>query len=93
MLPLTPANKYTPEIVICGGSNQDDSLDPSELSSQSPTIRTVRVPPWGFPVGVVASRAPSDNKHAIVVLTHGVEFRWHCCWLENGYDAHGPAHG
>ncbi|KAJ7738861.1 glyoxal oxidase N-terminus-domain-containing protein [Mycena maculata] len=36
MLPLTPENHYTPEVMICGGSTIDDTADPSTLSSQIP---------------------------------------------------------
>ncbi|KZS97524.1 glyoxal oxidase precursor [Sistotremastrum niveocremeum HHB9708] len=35
LLPLTPPN-YTPEILICGGSNASDQVLPSTLSSQTP---------------------------------------------------------
>ncbi|KAF5372603.1 hypothetical protein D9758_005222 [Tetrapyrgos nigripes] len=40
LLPLTPENNYTPEVLICGGSTLDDDLalwQPGILSSQSPT--------------------------------------------------------
>ncbi|KAF8155223.1 glyoxal oxidase N-terminus-domain-containing protein [Mycena galopus ATCC 62051] len=36
MLPLTPENNYTPEVMICGGSTIDDTADPLSLSSQIP---------------------------------------------------------
>ncbi|KAF8907539.1 glyoxal oxidase N-terminus-domain-containing protein [Mucidula mucida] len=36
LLPLTPENGYTPEIMICGGSTVSDSVSPSTLSSQTP---------------------------------------------------------
>ncbi|KAJ7199434.1 glyoxal oxidase N-terminus-domain-containing protein [Mycena pura] len=36
MLPLTPENHYTPEVMICGGTTLDDTADPSTLSSQTP---------------------------------------------------------
>jgi len=36
MLPLTPENRYTPEVMICGGTTLDDTADPSTLSSQTP---------------------------------------------------------
>ncbi|KAJ7318574.1 glyoxal oxidase N-terminus-domain-containing protein [Mycena albidolilacea] len=36
MLPLTPENHYTPEVMICGGSTIDDTADPLTLSSQIP---------------------------------------------------------
>jgi hypothetical protein len=35
LLPLSPPN-YTPEVLICGGSNVSDSLPPSLISSQMP---------------------------------------------------------
>ena len=36
LLPLTPANGYTPEILICGGSTIDDTTPGYELTSQDP---------------------------------------------------------
>lgn len=36
LLPLTPANNYTSEIMICGGSTVSDRANPSTLSSQTP---------------------------------------------------------
>ncbi len=36
MLPLTLANNFTPEIMICGGSVVDDTLPEIQLSSQMP---------------------------------------------------------
>jgi hypothetical protein len=33
---LSPANNYTPEILICGGSTVSDSIDPLLISSQTP---------------------------------------------------------
>jgi hypothetical protein len=36
LLPLTPENNYTPEVLFCGGSTINDELDPSQLSSQTP---------------------------------------------------------
>ncbi|KAF9251455.1 hypothetical protein L218DRAFT_1065016 [Marasmius fiardii PR-910] len=36
LLPLTPENNYTPEILICGGSTISDQADPTKLSSQIP---------------------------------------------------------
>jgi len=36
LLPLTPANNYTPTILICGGSTSSDTVNPSTLSSQDP---------------------------------------------------------
>ncbi|KAJ7607945.1 glyoxal oxidase N-terminus-domain-containing protein [Roridomyces roridus] len=37
LLPLSPQNDYTPEIMICGGSTLSDTIPPSEISSQDPT--------------------------------------------------------
>ncbi|KAG9027629.1 hypothetical protein FRB95_007563 [Tulasnella sp. JGI-2019a] len=38
MLPLTPENKYTPEVIICGGSHLPNAIDPTTLSAlTSPT--------------------------------------------------------
>ncbi|KAF9020130.1 hypothetical protein BDZ89DRAFT_1138890 [Hymenopellis radicata] len=34
LLPLTPENGYTPEIMTCDGSTVSDSVNPSTLSSQ-----------------------------------------------------------
>ncbi|KAK7449213.1 hypothetical protein VKT23_013358 [Stygiomarasmius scandens] len=36
LLPLTPENNYTPEVLICGGSTVSDTANPSSLSSQTP---------------------------------------------------------
>lgn len=36
LLPVTPANNYTPEILICGGSTIDDTKPGYELTSQDP---------------------------------------------------------
>ncbi|KAJ8517396.1 hypothetical protein ONZ45_g5405 [Pleurotus djamor] len=36
LLPLTIANNFTPEIMICGGSTVSDQVNPSTLSSQTP---------------------------------------------------------
>ncbi|KAK0445993.1 glyoxal oxidase N-terminus-domain-containing protein [Desarmillaria tabescens] len=37
LLPLTPENNYTPEVMICGGSTVSDTVLPSTISSQTPT--------------------------------------------------------
>lgn len=36
LLPLSPDNNYTPEILLCGGSTVDDTKPGYELSSQAP---------------------------------------------------------
>jgi hypothetical protein len=36
LLPLSPANQYAPEILLCGGSTLDDKKPCYELSSQNP---------------------------------------------------------
>ncbi|OBZ69282.1 Galactose oxidase [Grifola frondosa] len=36
LLPLSPSNKYTPEILLCGGSTIDDTKPGYEISSQDP---------------------------------------------------------
>jgi len=36
LLPLSPENDYTSEILICGGSTLDDKVPPQQLSSQDP---------------------------------------------------------
>lgn len=36
LLPLTPENKYTPEVLFCGGSTVDDKLPEAQMSSQTP---------------------------------------------------------
>ncbi|KAG8791040.1 hypothetical protein FRC12_010291 [Ceratobasidium sp. 428] len=38
LLPLTPANGYTPEVLICGGSHASNET-PDGLSTQTPTSR------------------------------------------------------
>ncbi|KAJ7760040.1 glyoxal oxidase N-terminus-domain-containing protein [Mycena metata] len=37
LLPLSPANNYTPEIMICGGSTVSDKVAASSISSQAAT--------------------------------------------------------
>ncbi|THU95929.1 hypothetical protein K435DRAFT_819571 [Dendrothele bispora CBS 962.96] len=37
LLPLTPENNYTPEVMICGGSNVSDAIDPLQLNILSNT--------------------------------------------------------
>ncbi|KAJ6471925.1 glyoxal oxidase N-terminus-domain-containing protein [Mycena sanguinolenta] len=37
LLPLSPSNNYTPEIMICGGSTVSDKVAASSISSQAPT--------------------------------------------------------
>ncbi|KAJ7483518.1 glyoxal oxidase N-terminus-domain-containing protein [Mycena latifolia] len=37
LLPLSPANNYTPEIMICGGSTVSDKVSASSISSQAAT--------------------------------------------------------
>ncbi|KAJ6530848.1 glyoxal oxidase N-terminus-domain-containing protein [Mycena vulgaris] len=37
LLPLSPANNYTPEIMICGGSTVSDKVSASSISSQALT--------------------------------------------------------
>jgi len=48
LLPLTPANSYTPEVLICGGSTINDTIAPSTLSTQIPAssqcVRMVLTP-------------------------------------------------
>ncbi|KAG9127444.1 hypothetical protein FRC07_013761 [Ceratobasidium sp. 392] len=39
LLPLTPENNYTPEVMLCGGSELPDTLKENEVSSQSPTSK------------------------------------------------------
>ncbi|GJE90704.1 copper radical oxidase [Phanerochaete sordida] len=36
LLPLTPENNYTPEVLLCGGSTVDDTKPGYEISSQDP---------------------------------------------------------
>ncbi|KAG8713414.1 hypothetical protein FRC08_013276 [Ceratobasidium sp. 394] len=37
LLPLTPENNYTPEVLLCGGSQLDPTLKENEVRAQSPT--------------------------------------------------------
>ncbi|KAJ6542841.1 glyoxal oxidase N-terminus-domain-containing protein [Mycena capillaripes] len=37
LLPMSPANNYTPEIMICGGSTVSDTIPAASVSSQAPT--------------------------------------------------------
>ncbi|KAE9407809.1 hypothetical protein BT96DRAFT_914461 [Gymnopus androsaceus JB14] len=36
LLPLTPENNYTPEVMICGGSTISDTQDPTTFSAETP---------------------------------------------------------
>ncbi|KAF9018244.1 copper radical oxidase [Hymenopellis radicata] len=36
LLPLTPENDYTPEVLICGGTTLPDSFDPSAIDPEFP---------------------------------------------------------
>ncbi|KAJ7195304.1 glyoxal oxidase N-terminus-domain-containing protein [Mycena pura] len=36
ILPLTPENNYTPEVMICGGTTLNDTATPTTFSSQTP---------------------------------------------------------
>ncbi|KAG9083361.1 hypothetical protein FRC07_013934, partial [Ceratobasidium sp. 392] len=39
LLPLTPENNYTPEVMLCGGSQISPTLKENEVSSQSPASK------------------------------------------------------
>ncbi|KAF8509439.1 glyoxal oxidase N-terminus-domain-containing protein [Gautieria morchelliformis] len=39
LLPLSPTNNYTPEVLICGGSTVSDSVPASTISSQTPASK------------------------------------------------------
>ncbi|KAF8511439.1 glyoxal oxidase N-terminus-domain-containing protein [Gautieria morchelliformis] len=44
LLPLSPANGYTPEVLICGGSTISDSVSSSTISTQTPaTTQCARI--------------------------------------------------
>ena len=61
-LALTPENSYTPEVVLFGGSNLDDQVDPSQLSSQTPAISTaarMRLDDTGIAAGWQYEQMPS----------------------------------
>jgi hypothetical protein len=36
LLPLSPENDYTPEVLICGGTTLDESMPPSGFSAKDP---------------------------------------------------------
>ncbi|QRV89331.1 glyoxal oxidase [Ceratobasidium sp. AG-Ba] len=36
LLPLTPENNYTPEVLLCGGSQVSDTVQSNQISSQTP---------------------------------------------------------
>ncbi|KAJ7206669.1 glyoxal oxidase N-terminus-domain-containing protein [Mycena pura] len=75
MLPLTPENHYTPEVVICGGNNLNDTADPSTFSSQSPTTdqcARLVLSAEGITAGwEVESMPQSRIMHAMVNLPDG----------------------
>jgi hypothetical protein len=39
LLPLTPENDFTPEILICGGSTVSDLIGPLDVSTQEPASK------------------------------------------------------
>ncbi|KAG8690448.1 hypothetical protein FRC08_010528 [Ceratobasidium sp. 394] len=39
LLPLSPANNYQPEVLICGGSTLDDHTPPGQLSARDPASK------------------------------------------------------
>ena len=39
LLPLSPINNYTPEVLICGGSTVSDSVNAPTISSQTPASK------------------------------------------------------
>lgn len=64
LLPLSPENDYTPEVLICGGSTLNDTAAPSTFSSQSPTsnqcIRMV-LSEAGIAAGWAVETMPQDR--------------------------------
>lgn len=64
LLPLTPENHYKPEVLLCGGSTIDDTLPPSELSSQTPASNQcarMKLTPEGIAAGWEVESMPGNR--------------------------------
>ncbi|KAF7300981.1 hypothetical protein MIND_00661200 [Mycena indigotica] len=60
LLPLSPPN-YTPEVLVCGGSDKSDLIPPIKLSSQDPASHQcsrITLTPAGIKKGWVVERMP-----------------------------------
>ncbi|KAJ7212462.1 glyoxal oxidase N-terminus-domain-containing protein [Mycena haematopus] len=71
LLPLTPENNYTPEVMICGGSTIDDTADPSTLSSQFPAsaqCTRLLLTPEGIAAGWKVEQMPQARVMPDMVL-------------------------
>jgi len=64
LLPLTPENHYTPEVLLCGGSTIDETVDPSTLSSQIPASNQcarMKLTPAGIAAGWEVETMPGNR--------------------------------
>ncbi|KAJ7576482.1 glyoxal oxidase N-terminus-domain-containing protein [Mycena floridula] len=71
LLPLTPENNYTPEIMICGGSTIDDHAVPSTLSSQTPAsdqCSRLVLTPEGIAAGWAVEKMPQPRVMTDLIL-------------------------
>ncbi|KAG6907578.1 hypothetical protein DXG01_008374 [Tephrocybe rancida] len=70
LLPLSPPN-YTPEILVCGGSNASDTIPSAQLSSQDPAssqCSRITVTPEGIQRGWVVEHMPEGRMMPEMVL-------------------------
>ncbi|KAG8776107.1 hypothetical protein FRC12_001099, partial [Ceratobasidium sp. 428] len=61
LLPLTPENGYTPEVLLCGGSQVSDTLRGDQLSSQTPAssqCSRMKLTPAGIAAGWATESMP-----------------------------------
>lgn len=70
LLPLSPP-LYTPEILVCGGSNSSDTTTPEQHSSQDPDsdqCSRIVVTPEGIKRGLVVERMPEGRVMPEMIL-------------------------
>ena len=84
MLALTPANDYKPDILICGGSKQDDKAKPKSMTASMPTVNTcsrMTMSTAGIAAGWQTETMPSGRLMGQAVLMP-------CVLAERRPDAH-----
>jgi hypothetical protein len=70
LLPLTPP-LFTPEVLVCGGSNTSDTIPVEELSSQDPTsdqCSRITLTPEGIRTGWVVERMLEGRTMSEMIL-------------------------
>jgi hypothetical protein len=71
LLPLTPENNFTPEVMICGGATVSDQVAPANLSSQTPASRQCTrmvLTEAGIKAGWLVEEMPQDRVMPELVL-------------------------